>query len=292
MTTATGKSPTSRAVPAVTGLHHLGLTVRDIAASEAWYTQVPGLAGAFAEPHPAGGGYAAVMTRPGTGLFVGWTTWRFSSPAGTTSTRGSPTWTSSASSTERCPRARSRRRTPWWCSATRTGYRSSCSGPAAEMAAPLHLPPRAGSRPRTSTRSRTASPAGNPATPRHTDAILAEALTWPSVHEQRSAISVDGARALTLDAATAAGPAEAFMAGREFCHVHAQGDFSLHATLPLALAAAGRAGWAGPHFLVRTGQAPATVVMLYAPRDDLERNVVLRPVRASYHSPSPRAASP
>jgi hypothetical protein len=79
---------------------------------------------------------------------------------------------------------------------------------------------------------------------------------------------------------------------REFCHVHAQGDFSLHATLPLLLAAAAeRAGWAEPHFLVHTGQAPATAVMLYAPRDDLERDVVLRLVRASYEFASPRAAS-
>ena len=65
--------------------------------------------------------------------------------------------------------------------------------------------------------------------------------------------------------------------------MHAQGDFSLHATLPLPLAAvAERAGWAEPHFVVRTGQAPATVLMLYGPRDDLERDVVLRLVRASY----------
>jgi Family of unknown function (DUF5519) len=104
------------------------------------------------------------------------------------------------------------------------------------------------------------------------------------VHGQPSAISVQGGRALTLDAGTAAGPAEAFLAGREFCHAHARGDFSLHATLPVPLAAAAeRAGWAEPHFLARTGQAPATVVMLYAPRDDLERDVVLRLVRASYH---------
>jgi hypothetical protein len=86
-----------------------------------------------------------------------------------------------------------------------------------------------------------------------------------------------------LEGTTAGGPAEAFMVGREFCHVHAQGDFSLHAALPLPLAeAAERAGWAEPHFLVHTGQAPATIVMLYAPRDDLERDVVLRLVRASY----------
>jgi hypothetical protein len=146
-----------------------------------------------------------------------------------------------------------------------------------------HLPPRAGSRPRTTTEIPHSQLDQQPLDSRHVDAILAEALTWPSVQEQPSRISVEGARALILDAGLAAGPIEAHMVGREFCHVHAQGDFSLHAMLPLPLAAAAeQAGWAEPHFLVRTGQAPANVVMIYAPRDDLERDVVLRLVRASY----------
>jgi catechol 2,3-dioxygenase-like lactoylglutathione lyase family enzyme len=60
--------PTS---PALTGVHHLGLTVRDVAASEAWYSQVLGLVRAFVEPHRTGNGYAVVMTCPGTALFLG-----------------------------------------------------------------------------------------------------------------------------------------------------------------------------------------------------------------------------
>ena len=71
MTTATETSPSRRTVPTVTGLHHLGLTVRDVGVSEAWYNEVLGLVRAFAEPHGTGDGYAVVMTRPGTGLFVG-----------------------------------------------------------------------------------------------------------------------------------------------------------------------------------------------------------------------------
>ena len=155
-----------------------------------------------------------------------------------------------------------------------------------------HLPPRAGSRPRTSTQIPHSQLDQQPEDSRQVDAILAEALTWPFVVGQPSAISVEGARALTLDAGAAGGPAEAFMIGREFCHVHAQGDFSLHATLPLPLAAAAeRADWAEPHFLVRTGQAPPTVVMLYAPRDDVERDVVLGLVHASYEFARTSAAS-
>jgi glyoxylase I family protein len=71
MTSATEAPPTTQAAPGLTGLQHLGLTVRDIAASEAWYTEVLGLVRAFVEPHTTGDGYAVVMTRPDTGLFLG-----------------------------------------------------------------------------------------------------------------------------------------------------------------------------------------------------------------------------
>ncbi len=71
MTTVTETSPFSPALPELTGLQHLGLTVRDIVASEAWYAKVLGLVRAFVEPHPADDGYAVVMTRPDTGLFIG-----------------------------------------------------------------------------------------------------------------------------------------------------------------------------------------------------------------------------
>jgi catechol-2,3-dioxygenase len=71
MTTTAEASPSTLTVPSLTGVQHLGLTVRDIGASEAWYTSVLGLVRAFVEPHSTGEGHAVVMTRPGTGLFLG-----------------------------------------------------------------------------------------------------------------------------------------------------------------------------------------------------------------------------
>lgn len=161
------------------------------------------------------------------------------------------------------------------------------------MAGEPHLPPRAGSRPRTTGEIPHSQLDQQPADSQHVDAIFAEALSWPAVLGRPSEISIEGARALTLDGSVTSGPAEAFVVGREFCHVHAQGDFSLHATLPVPLAkAAESAGWAEPHFLVHSGRAPATVVMLYAPRDEREREVVLSLVRASYEfAIAPTAAS-
>jgi hypothetical protein len=144
------------------------------------------------------------------------------------------------------------------------------------------LPPRPGTRPRTSKEIPHSQLDQQPPDSRYVDDILAEALTWPSVQEGPSRISVEGARALFLDTDAVAGATQALV-GQEFCHVHAQGDYSLHAVLPLQLAsAAEQAGWAEPHFLVHTGQAPPTVVMLYAPRDEIERDVVLGLVRTSY----------
>ena len=69
--TTVSESSTSSRVPAVTGISHVGLTVRDVIASEAWYTEVLGLVRAFVEPHATGDGYSVVMTRPGSGLFIG-----------------------------------------------------------------------------------------------------------------------------------------------------------------------------------------------------------------------------
>ncbi|HEX6149031.1 VOC family protein [Nocardioides sp.] len=70
MTTTTSKAAV-QTVPSLTGISHVGLTVRDVATSEAWYAEVMGLVRLFVEPHSAGEGHAVVMTRPGTALFLG-----------------------------------------------------------------------------------------------------------------------------------------------------------------------------------------------------------------------------
>ena len=151
------------------------------------------------------------------------------------------------------------------------------------MARQVNLPKRAGCRPSTCNEIPHRQLDQQPDDGRHVDAILAAAMTWPAVLGGPSSISVEGARALRLDDSRAAGPKEAFTVDREFCHVHAEGDCSLHAALPLPLAAAAVSeGWAEPHFFVHTGRAPATIVMLYAPRDEYEGEVVLGLVRASY----------
>ena len=94
------------------------------------------------------------------------------------------------------------------------------------------------------------------------------------VAEAPSGISVPGALALVFCDATA-GPAEAFMIGREFAHLHPPPDYSLHLTLPEDRAREViETGWAEFHPLVEDGRLPPTVVMVYAPRDETELAVV------------------
>lgn len=103
-------------------------------------------------------------------------------------------------------------------------------------------------------------------------------------------ISVPGARALWLRDGVPAGPPQAFMVGREFAHLHPGHDQSLHATLPPGLAeAAIEAGWAELHPVARRGLIPPTTVMLYAPRNAEELEVVYRLVLASYRFAGGRA---
>lgn len=114
-------------------------------------------------------------------------------------------------------------------------------------------------------------------------ASLAERLfSLPGVREQPSAISVPGARALWLEPASARGPREAFLVGREFAHLHPPPEGSLHAALPPSTASEAIVrGWAEIHPVARMGLIPENVVMLYAPRDEAEMMVVLELVRSS-----------
>ncbi|MEM9651188.1 MAG: luciferase family protein [Actinomycetota bacterium] len=103
------------------------------------------------------------------------------------------------------------------------------------------------------------------------------------VDEGPSQISVPGARAMLLRQGCSAGPPEAFMIDREFCHLHPPSDGSLHLNLPEETGRiAIERGWAEHHPLARRGIIPTTVVMVYGPRDRAELDVVKLLVAASH----------
>lgn len=144
------------------------------------------------------------------------------------------------------------------------------------------LPRRAGARPTTTPTNPHTQLDQQPPDDEQRQRLAATVFTLPGVVERPSAISVPGARALWL-AEGAAGPPEAFLVGVEFAHLHPGADQSLHAMLPLRLVdEAIEAGWAEPHPVARMGLIPHTAVMLYAPRDDGEREVIETLVAAAH----------
>lgn len=146
----------------------------------------------------------------------------------------------------------------------------------------IDLPKRKGRRPRT-TPTNPHQQLDQNAPPEWQDALLARVQSLPGVRLGPSGISVPGARAFLLADEMAKGPAEAFMVGREFAHLHPPYDGSLHAMLPTPLAAlAIERGWAELHPVVWKGWLPPNAVMIYGPRDAEELEVVWQLVQASY----------
>jgi hypothetical protein len=145
------------------------------------------------------------------------------------------------------------------------------------------LPSRAGDRPRTTPTNPHTQLDQQPTDLRWVEELARRVFALAGVVEQPSRISVPGARALVLAEDEPAGPPEAFLIGREFAHLHPAPDQSLHAMLPTETAAeAIAAGWAEPHPVALRGLIPPTAVMLYAPRDEAELDVIERLVRASH----------
>ena len=115
------------------------------------------------------------------------------------------------------------------------------------------------------------------------DELAQRVFALPGVEERPSAISMPGARALWLREDLPTGPQEAFMIGREFAHIHPVPDASLHAALPPEVAQeAISKGWAEKHPVARMGYIPQNVVMIYAPSDWQEIEVVAELVVEAY----------
>jgi hypothetical protein len=145
------------------------------------------------------------------------------------------------------------------------------------------LPARVGDRPRTTPTNPHTQLDQQPLELRWVEELARRVFELPGVVEQPSRISVPGARALVLEPGESVGPPEAFLIDREFAHLHPAPDHSLHAMLPTETATeAVAAGWAEPHPVALRGLIPPTAVMLYAPRDEAELDVIERLVRISH----------
>jgi Family of unknown function (DUF5519) len=155
------------------------------------------------------------------------------------------------------------------------------------------LPKRAGERPRTTPTNPHTQLDQQPADLHWVDELANRVFGLPGVVEEPSGISVPGARALVLAPGEPAGPPEAFLIGREFAHLHPSPDHSLHAMLPTeTVTEAVESGWAEPHPVALRGLIPPNAVMLYAPRDETELEVIEGLVRAAHAFARPASSRP
>ena len=149
---------------------------------------------------------------------------------------------------------------------------SSTQAEHAELTPPLPLPTRSGPRPAVTTGIPHAQ-IGASTDPQLAAELLRRIFALPGVVEQPTAIStVPGTRAFWLAPEAPLDHPEALVVGRELGHVHPDG--TLHLTLPPDLAReAIDAGWADPHPLTRHWGVE-TYVLLFAPRDAGELDVI------------------
>lgn len=112
---------------------------------------------------------------------------------------------------------------------------------------------------------------------------MGRCLAFPNVRSQQSRMASPECHALSLPDEFCAGPPGAFIVDHEFCHLHPLPDGSIHLTLPDDVRErAIRRGWAEQHPVSRAGILPETLVMVYAPRNTTELDIVLRMVWYSY----------
>jgi hypothetical protein len=107
------------------------------------------------------------------------------------------------------------------------------------------------------------------------DRILALCQDLPDVRLRQSRVAAPGTTALWIPDALASGPDQAFIDGNEFCHLHAAPHGSIHLTLPpTAVEGIVALGWVERHPIHTIG-IMKSLVMVYAPRNREEVEVVM-----------------
>ncbi len=144
------------------------------------------------------------------------------------------------------------------------------------------LPPRSGPRPKTQVESGQ-SQLDQSGLAALADRMVEAMIGLDSVRLGPSGIGGPSARAGHLLPAVANGPAEAFIVGTEFGHVHSDGSGSLHMVLPTARATeAVDAGWAAWHPTVAAHERPPNLVLVYGARNDDDFHVIWGLLQDSY----------
>ena len=145
----------------------------------------------------------------------------------------------------------------------------------------LALPVRPGPRPRTHYGLPHEQLDQNPSPPLYRR-LVERFLAVPDTTHGQSLISVPGAQALFLHADCSCNAPTRFMRGREFAHVHPPRDGSFHMVLsPEDSRHVVAQRWGELHPWTVEAKVPASIVLVYAPRDDDEIDIALAIADAS-----------
>jgi hypothetical protein len=111
--------------------------------------------------------------------------------------------------------------------------------------------------------------------------LCERARALPGVVEDQNRVSTPGTRSFLLEPEYAEGPLEAFLMGGEFTHLHPDG--SLHLALPRDLGdEVVVQGWGEVHIDTGVWRSSPIFMMIYAPRNEEELEVVWRIFMISY----------
>ncbi|MBX7481709.1 luciferase family protein [Qipengyuania qiaonensis] len=149
-------------------------------------------------------------------------------------------------------------------------------------ASPLLLEKRAGPRPRT-TQTNPHSQIDQLPRPLLSHDLIERLAALPGISLGPSGRAPYGTIGLYLSEDDARGPERAFLLPREFAHLHPEPDGSLHLPLPEPVRSrAIAAGWAEPHPLAGQPSVSPDIVMVYAPRDAEEIEIVATLVASAW----------
>ena len=144
----------------------------------------------------------------------------------------------------------------------------------------LKLATRLGPKPRTSVEIPHQQLSDNPPRALH-EAMAARFLATTGVDIRPSKISVPGAQALFVPEGCACN-SDACFVDREFAHIHPPYDGSFHLSLSASECAhVIEQGWGELHPLAVSGRIPPTVMMIFAPRNEADVEVIMQIVAAS-----------
>lgn len=147
----------------------------------------------------------------------------------------------------------------------------------------FEIPKRTGNKPTTTPSNPHMQLDQQPSDRKLVDELMGWAFSLPDISKEHSKISVHGAQAMCMSEEKMCTHCNAFMVETEFAHFHPAPDGSMHLGLPQRdVKKVIELGWGEFHPVVHKGWLPPNFIMVYAPRNDEEAEVIKKIVFRSY----------